>query len=97
MSPNSLLGAHDLCRLIDLCEHFNTRISVLINKHNLSAEHSRRIEDLCRSKQIPIVGQLPFSLDVPHALSQARPPLMLSPLTKPLRASWKKVCTLIEG
>jgi MinD superfamily P-loop ATPase len=43
----TLSGIHDMQRVIDLLNRFNTPAGVIINKYDLSMENTMRIEELC--------------------------------------------------
>lgn len=57
----SLSSMHDLSRLVDLADFFALPIAVCINKSTLHRENTQCIIEWCNSKEIPIVGQLPYS------------------------------------
>ncbi|MHC1745970.1 MAG: ATP-binding protein [Negativicutes bacterium] len=57
----SLSSIHDLKRLVELTSCFNLSTAVCINKSTLHPENTRQIITWCNSKNIPVVGQLPYS------------------------------------
>jgi MinD superfamily P-loop ATPase len=73
VSEPSLSGIHDLQRALDLCRHFGVAPLVCINKHDLSEENSRRIEDHCGGIGVEVVGRIPFDPDVNSAIVQRKP------------------------
>ncbi len=56
----TLSAISDLKRVLGLTKHFNIESSVLVNKHDLNAENTKKIEGFCRQEGIQIVGKLPF-------------------------------------
>jgi MinD superfamily P-loop ATPase len=57
----SLSSIHDMERLVDLVAHFRLPILVCINKSTLHPENTQHIMSWCHDKDIPVVGQLPYS------------------------------------
>jgi hypothetical protein len=58
---------------LDLCRHFGVAPLVCINKHDLSEENSRRIEDHCGEVGVEVVGRIPFDAEVNGAIVQGLP------------------------
>ena len=69
----TLSGIHDMLRIIDTTGHFQLPVKVVINKFDLNPENSGKINDICESKDIEIVGRIPFSAKVPRSVVQAVP------------------------
>ncbi|MDF2569046.1 MAG: Cobyrinic acid ac-diamide synthase [Sporomusa sp.] len=57
----SLSSMHDLERLVGLVSYFGIEIAVCINKSTLHMGNTNSIINWCRERDIPIVGQLPYS------------------------------------
>jgi len=57
--PN-LSSIHDMHRIIELAEHFKSKVLVIINKWDIDEEMTERIEKYCKEKNIRIVGKIPF-------------------------------------
>ena len=57
----SLSGIHDLERLTDLVVHFQLPVVVCINKSTLHPENTQRIITWCQDRNMPVVGQFPYS------------------------------------
>ena len=91
----SLSGIHDLERVLGLCRHFGVSPLVCINKHDLSAENSRRIEDHCGGIGVEVVGRIPFDPDVNSAIVQGRPVVETSDgaASREIRALWEAMAT----
>jgi MinD superfamily P-loop ATPase len=88
-------GEHDLERVLELLDHFALPAAVLINKHDLSAEFTSRIEALARKSGAQIVGKLPFSPEVPRALARGELPLAVEAVAAPLAEAWEKISALL--
>ena len=69
----TLSGIHDMLRIIDTTGHFQIPVKVVINKFDLNPENSGKIEHICESNNIEIVGRIAFSAKVPRSLVQAVP------------------------
>jgi len=65
-------GRHDLERVADLCRHFQTALAVIINKYDLNAEETARIETYCQAQRYPVVAQLPHDPLVTKAMVQGK-------------------------
>jgi MinD superfamily P-loop ATPase len=89
----SLSGIHDLERALDLCRHFGVGPLVCINKCDLSAENTRRIEDHCGDVGVEVVGRIPFDPDVNSAIVQGRPAVEMSDgaASREIRRLWEAI------
>ena len=65
-------GRHDLERVSELCCHFQTTLAVIINKHDLNADETARIEDFCQVGNHPVVARLPHEPLVTAAMVQGK-------------------------
>lgn len=61
-------GVHDLERVVALCDHFRIKVAVIINKFDLNAQHTARIEALCREKGYTLAARLPHDTAVTEAM-----------------------------
>ena len=89
-------GEHDLERVLELLDRFGVPAAVLINKHDLSAEFTARIEALARRAGAQVVGRLPFSPEVPRALARCELPLTVEAVADPLADAWKRIVALLS-
>ncbi len=64
----TLSGVHDLERVLNLAAHFGVPTSVVINKSDLNAEQTRRIERIAERAGSPVLGKIPFDRQVNDAL-----------------------------
>lgn len=51
-------GRHDLERVADLSRHFQVGFAVIVNKHDLNPEETRRIEAFCLEREYPVIARL---------------------------------------
>ncbi len=84
-------GEHDLERVLKLLDHFGVAASVLVNKYDLSREYSQRIEALTKRTDVPLVGKLPYSSEVPRALARGELPLAIEAIAAPLAEAWERI------
>lgn len=69
----TLSGAHDLERILGVCQHFGVTAMVCINKYDINEESSRQIESYCLSHKIEVVARLPFDNVVTEAMVHGLP------------------------
>ena len=86
-------GRHDLERVADLCRHFQTAFAVIINKYDLNADETARIEDFCRLRSYPVLARLPFDPVVTRAMIQAQVVTELpeTDFSRELRQAWVRI------
>ena len=63
----SASGKHDLERVLRLAAHFRIPVVVCVNRHDINPAVTRSIEEMCAEKKIPLVGRIPYDLDVTRA------------------------------
>ncbi|MFA5104480.1 MAG: P-loop NTPase [Candidatus Margulisiibacteriota bacterium] len=68
----TLSGLHDAQRVIEAAEHFNVQSKMVINKYDLNADMTKRIEEFCRGKWIPVIGKIPFDKAVVEAMVEGK-------------------------
>lgn len=56
----TISGAHDLDRLADVAARFSLPVRVVLNKADLSQDGAKRVRDLCESKGLPVLAEVPF-------------------------------------
>jgi MinD superfamily P-loop ATPase len=72
VSEPTLSGLHDLERTLQLTRHFGIRTAVVINKHDLNGEMCLQIEEYLSDRGIPLVGKIPFSMEVNKAVAAGK-------------------------
>lgn len=66
----SVAGLSDLERILDTVAKFSIKQVVCINKFDISPELTERIVLLCREKDVPLVGKIPFDPKVQQAVNE---------------------------
>lgn len=66
----TLSGLHDLVRVYELTKKFRLKVSVLINKYDLSMEMTSKIEEFCIENNIYIGLKIPFDKNMVEAIVQ---------------------------
>ncbi|MEN8007569.1 MAG: P-loop NTPase [Candidatus Krumholzibacteriota bacterium] len=97
----SLSGLHDLRRIVDLADHFRVPAMVCINKYDLSPRLTRRIEEYCREKNLPVIGRIPFEPLVNDAQTAGRSLIEFAPQSEAahvMTAIWHRIeCHLADS
>jgi MinD superfamily P-loop ATPase len=65
-------GLHDLERIVDLCGHFKIPVAVIINKCDLNADITQKIEASCRKRDDSVVAKIPHDPVFVHAMVQGK-------------------------
>jgi MinD superfamily P-loop ATPase len=64
----TLSSVTNLDRVVGVARHFNVPVAVCINKYDLNEENSRRVEELCKEIDVPVIGKLPYDTTVTEAM-----------------------------
>jgi MinD superfamily P-loop ATPase len=92
-------GMHDLERVASLCDHFRTKVAVIINKHDLNSEHTGRIDAICREKGYALLARLPHDTAVTEAMVR-RQAVTEGPdneISREIREAWHKITDLLQS
>jgi MinD superfamily P-loop ATPase len=88
----SVSALHDLERLVTVCQRFDLRIFVAINRFDLEEQICRAIEAYCAEEGLPVVGKIPFDPAVVEALRNNQPVTrMQSPASRAIREIWENL------
>ena len=90
-------GRHDLERVVELCRHFRVPAAVMVNKFDLSQEHTRGIEHFCAAQGLELVARLPFDPVVVEAMVAGRTVSEQAPhsaLAREVVRAWGRICEL---
>jgi MinD superfamily P-loop ATPase len=69
----TLSGLHDLERVVSLAAgHFGISTFVCVNKYDLNANITKKIEEFCHIKNINFVGKIPYDTVVTQAMVQEK-------------------------
>lgn len=69
----TLSGLDDLMRTLALCEHFGILTMVCINKYSINQNMSNQIQDFVETKQLNLVGKIPYDDTVMRSINELRP------------------------
>lgn len=91
-------AVHDMKRTIDLVRFFNLTPAVVINKATINEEQRSTIVDFCREEDIPILGEIPYNLEIYKAMVNRKTVLEhgIDELKAPLNEMWLKVKNLMQ-
>ncbi|KPJ67652.1 MAG: (4Fe-4S)-binding protein [Coxiella sp. DG_40] len=68
----TLSGIHDFKRILKLVKQLNIPAIVVINKFDINLENSNEIEIICEQQQIAFVQKIPYSKEVPKAITAGK-------------------------
>jgi MinD superfamily P-loop ATPase len=68
----TLSGMHDLERILGVVNHFRIRSYLVINKADLSADLTERLEQFASENTLPVLGCIPYDHAVPARLIEGR-------------------------
>jgi len=87
-------GIHDLERVLGTTSHFRIPALVVINKADLYVQGAEQIEEICRTRDVEVVGRIPFDETITQAMLNAQPVTAYqpeSPSSQALSAIWRTV------
>ncbi len=87
-------GLHDLQRVQKLVKTFNLKAVCIINKYDLNADMTKKIEDFLKSEKIELVALLPYDETFTKALAVAKPIVEYdknSKLSSLVKEAWDKI------
>ncbi|MBN1613746.1 MAG: 4Fe-4S binding protein [Deltaproteobacteria bacterium] len=61
-------GVHDMQRVLDLADHFGIPSLIVVNKSDLNADQTHRIEEIALKMGAKVIGEIPFDRNVNEAL-----------------------------
>ena len=64
---------HDMERVIQVAQHFNIPVAIVINKYDLNPENTKKVEDFAQKTHIPVLGKIPLDDTVYEAIRDCRP------------------------
>ena len=66
----TISGISDLMRIIDTANHFKVPMVLTINKYDINKDLSKKIEAICREKEIDFVGKIPYDKKAVEAVNK---------------------------
>lgn len=95
----TLSGMHDLDRVLAVCRHFGVRAMVCINKYDLNEDNSRRMENQCFERGVPLAAKIPFDTAVTESIVLGVPVVKHSAGTvaREIQELWRTVSAFLSG
>jgi len=93
-------GIHDMKRVLALAAHFDIPALVCINKADLYPAGMAAISGYCQDRGLPVIGQLPFDLNVAKAMVQGQTITAFlpdSPISGALGDIWQSILAHIHA
>ncbi len=84
-------GIHDLIRILDLCQHFNLKSLVVVNKLDINKSLSDKVLQVAKQKDAIPIGGIPFHPDVPRALARGELPIAIPEIRRAVVPIWKQI------
>jgi len=72
----TLSGLHDLKRVYELSQRFRLKVSVVVNKYDISEEQTDKIEKFCNEKNIKLALKIPFNKKIVENIANKKLPLI---------------------
>lgn len=66
-------GYNDMLRALEVVEHFKIRSGLIINKYDLNAEMTGKIESFAKEKGMPVLCKMPFDRSFVKAMNEMKP------------------------
>lgn len=66
----TISGISDLMRIIDTANHFKVAVVLTINKYDINEDLSKKIQAICREKEIDFVGKIPYDKKAVEAVNK---------------------------
>jgi MinD superfamily P-loop ATPase len=92
-------GIHDMQRVLDLIAHFGIPALVCINKADLYPAGTDAITAYCQEKRLPVMGRLPFDLNITEAMVHGQTITAYLPdsaISRALYDIWQGILALIH-
>lgn len=68
----SLSGISDMERIIKTAKGFRTKIGICINKYDINAENTKKIEEFARERELSLVGKIPYDQEAVKAVNEGK-------------------------
>ncbi|MFX1594299.1 MAG: P-loop NTPase [Promethearchaeota archaeon] len=75
-------GLHDLIRVIEVIQHFGIPFGLIINKSDLKSPFQEKFKSFIINTGYRKLGDIPFDLSIPKAMSYAEPVVEFAPDSK---------------
>lgn len=90
-------GVHDLGRVLDIAEHFKTKVAVCVNKYDINPGMTMRIHEYAAKRGIEVLGKIPYDIAATSAMVEGKTVIEHSdgPLSAELRRLWSRTESVI--
>jgi MinD superfamily P-loop ATPase len=87
----TLSGIHDMERIVETAVKFGADCLVCVNKYDVNLENTRKIEEYCGRRGIPVIGRIPFDPWVIEAVNMGKPAVFIesSPAKEAILELWQ--------
>ncbi|MFX1569165.1 MAG: P-loop NTPase [Promethearchaeota archaeon] len=75
-------GLHDLLRVLEVIQHFEIPFGLIVNKSDLKSPFQDEFKSFITSTGYSKIGDIPFDLSIPKAMSYAEPVVEFAPDSK---------------
>ena len=95
----SLSGLHDAERVIDVAQHFEVPVKIIINKYDLNPEMTDKIERYCINRGIQIMGRVEFDESFVRAMVEGKTIVEYrnGKIKKRIEELWSKISEELEN
>jgi len=95
----SLTGIHDLKRVLELCNHFQVRPFVCINRWDLDEGNASRLEETCFRLSVKVVGKIAFDRVVTDSMVRGIPLVEHSDglVSRQVRSVWESLTAEVDS
>lgn len=95
----TISGVHDLERILATTEHFRVPAAVAVNKFDINPARADEIATFCSSRNIPLVGRIPFDTVVTEAMVKGQPVTVAGDgaVVEEMRRAWRALCEIAAG
>jgi len=91
-------GLHDLIRAIEVVQQFNIPFGIVVNKYDLKSTFQQEFQDYIKNTDHEIIGEIPFDISIPKAMSFAMPVVDYAPdslASKAIKKVYEKLKAII--
>lgn len=95
----SLMGLHDLKRVLGTLRHFHIPAVICINKADIYLEGTRAIREFAAAEDIELVGEIPYDESIPKSMIEGKPVTSLFPdssAAQAIQAVWNKTIGFLK-
>ena len=75
-------GLHDLIRVLEVVHHFGIPFGLIVNKSDLKSPFQKEFKKFIKTTEYKKLGNIPFDLSIPKAMSFAAPVVDFAPDSK---------------